>query len=78
MTDSTDSPDSVYVVQHDGAIHVMKSVASFPVDGSGSADDCAAANHLQGMVGAAAVTQVDRNKVNLANIIFVVPASTGH
>ncbi len=63
--------DSVFVVQHDGMIHVMKSVASFPVDGCGSDDANAAANQLRGVVGTAVVTKVERSKLPIANLILV-------
>lgn len=70
---SNDSTDSVYVVHHDGAFHVMNSVACFPADGSGSDDANAAAEKLRGMTGGATITKVDTHSLNKAMILLVVP-----
>jgi hypothetical protein len=64
MTDNYGETDPVFVVQHDGQLHVMKSVASFPADGSGTADEKAAADQLRTIAGTAAVTPVDRAKLS--------------
>ena len=69
MSGQPDSASSVFVVHHDGNLHVVKSVASFPENPT-SDEDKAAVQELNGILNGAQVASVDPATFNSTAIIF--------